>query len=100
MLYGSRRLAEVETRGGMDPRFKQRVLPLVPRAEVRSHRGESLVLLWYAHEDGEAVRGLVRAETHGDRLSRVLNYFYTPDFIADVCRELNVPFRLNGYRYW
>jgi RNA polymerase sigma-70 factor (ECF subfamily) len=46
------------------------------------------------------VRGLARIDTDGDRLSRVQNYFYTPDFIADVCRELGVPFRINGYRYW
>jgi RNA polymerase sigma-70 factor, ECF subfamily len=98
MLYGSRRLAEGKT--GIDPRFKQGALPSSPRAEVRAHRGESLVLLWYAHADGEAVRGLVRVETDGDRLSRVQNYFYTPDFIADVCRELDLPFRINGYRYW
>ena len=57
-------------------------------------------MLWYAHDDGEAVRGLVRLETDGERISRVQNYFYTPDFIADVCRELDVPFRINGYRYW
>jgi RNA polymerase sigma-70 factor, ECF subfamily len=98
MLYGSKRLAEGRT--GIDPRFKQGALPSSPRAELRAHRGEWIVLLWYAHADGEAVRGLVRVETDGDRLARVQNYFYTPDFIADVCRELGVPFRVNGYRYW
>jgi RNA polymerase sigma-70 factor (ECF subfamily) len=84
----------------MDPRYMQGALPSSPRCEVRIHRGEPLLLLWYAHTDGEAVRGLARIETDGDRLSRVQNYFYTPDFIADVCRELGVPFRINGYRYW
>ena len=28
------------------------------------------------------------------------NYFFTPDVIAEVCGELGVPFRTNGYRYW
>ncbi|HYV65999.1 MAG TPA: RNA polymerase sigma factor [Myxococcales bacterium] len=97
MLYGSKRLAEGT---GLDPRFQQGALPTSPRAELRAHRGDWLVLLWYAHADGEFVRGLVRAQTDGDRLSRVQNYFYTPEFIADVCRELSVPFRINGYRYW
>jgi RNA polymerase sigma-70 factor (ECF subfamily) len=100
MIYGSRRLATADRSGGMDPRYMQGVLPSSPRCEVRSHRGDSLLLLWYAHTDGEFVRGLNRVEIEGDRLARVQNYFYTPDFIADVCRELGVPFRLNGYRYW
>jgi RNA polymerase sigma-70 factor (ECF subfamily) len=52
----------------------------------------------YSHEDGEAVRGLTRVETAGDRLTRLRNYFYTPDVLAEVCRELDVPVRLNGYR--
>jgi RNA polymerase sigma-70 factor (ECF subfamily) len=97
MLFGSRRLAEGK---GIDPRFKQRVLPEVPRPELRLHRGEWLVLLWYAHEDGEAVRGFVRAELQGDKISAIRNYFYTPDVLAEVCRELDVPCRVNGYRYW
>ena len=67
---------------------------------MRIHRGEALLLLWYAHADGEAVRGVNRVETDGDRLSRVRNYFFTPDFLADLCGELGVPFRTNGYRYW
>jgi len=100
MMYGSRRLATADKSGGMDPRYMQGVLPSSPRCEVRGHRGESLLLLWYAHTDGEFVRGLNRVEVEGDRLARVQNYFYTPDFIADLCRELDVPFRVNGYRYW
>jgi RNA polymerase sigma-70 factor, ECF subfamily len=100
MLYGSKRLAEAETRGGMDPRYKQGVLPEPPRCEVRTHRDEAMLLHWYAHSDGEAVRAVTRVDTDGDRLSRVRNYFYTPDFLTDVCRELDVPFRTNGYRYW
>jgi RNA polymerase sigma-70 factor (ECF subfamily) len=100
MLFGSQRMAEADTRGGMDPRFMQGVLPSSPRAEVRIHRGEPLVLLWYAHADGEAVRGVNRVDVEGDRLTRLRNYFYTPDFLADLCGELGVPFRLNGHRYW
>src|SRR5262249_37960493 len=100
MLYGSRRMAEAETRGGMDPRWKQAVLPEVPRMEIRIHRGEPLLLSWYRHTDGEFVRAVTRVETAGARVSRIQNYFFTPDFLADVCRELEVPFRTNGYRYW
>lgn len=100
MLFGSKRLAAAETQGGIDPAFKQRALPTLPRCEVRLHRGEPILVHWYAHEDGEAVRALTRLETSGDRVSRVRNYFYTPDVLAEVCGELGVPFRSNGYRYW
>jgi len=43
---------------------------------------------------------LTRVEADGDRLTRVRNYFYTPDVLAEICAELQVPFRSNGYRYW
>jgi RNA polymerase sigma-70 factor, ECF subfamily len=46
------------------------------------------------------VRALTRAVVAGDRLARVRNYFYTRDVLAEVCGELGVPFRSNGYRYW
>ena len=100
MLFGSRRLAEADKRGGIDPQYMQGALPSLPRVEARMHRGEPILLHWYAHKDGEFVRALTRVETEGDRLSRVRNYFYTPDVIAEICRELDVPFRVNGYRHW
>jgi RNA polymerase sigma-70 factor (ECF subfamily) len=100
MLYGSQRLAQAETRGGIEARFMHGILPASPRCEVRIHRGEPLLLLWYAHEDGEAVRAVNRVELDGDRIARFQNYFFNADFIADVCGELDVPFRVNGYRYW
>jgi len=39
-------------------------------------------------------------QTDDQRIARIRNYFFTPDVIAEVCRELAVPFRINGYRYW
>ena len=100
MLFGSRILAEADKRGGIDPRYMQGALPSLPRVEARTHRGEPILLHWYAHTDGEFVRAITRVETEGDRLSRVRNYFYTPDVIEEICRELGVPFRVNGYRYY
>ena len=38
--------------------------------------------------------------TDGDRITHIRNYFFTPDVIAEIARELDVPFRTNGYRYW
>lgn len=100
MLFGSKRMAKADELGGIEARFIQGVLPEPPRCESRVHRGEPLLLLWYAHESGEAVRAINRVQIEGDRIARIQNYFFTPDFIAEVCRELDVPFRVNGYRWW
>jgi RNA polymerase sigma-70 factor, ECF subfamily len=102
MLFGSARLAEADRRGGIEPRFMQGVLATPPRAEVRVHRGEPIVLCWYAHHDGDAVRAIDRIETDldGEHITRLANYFFTPDALAEVCGELAVPFRSNGYRWW
>jgi RNA polymerase sigma-70 factor (ECF subfamily) len=96
MMFGSERLAES---GGVEARFVQGALATPPRREIRVHRGEPIVLAWYAHADGEYVRAIDRVEIDGDHIVRVSNYFFTPDVIAEVCAELGVPFRSNGYRF-
>jgi len=101
MLFGSQRMAAPADGGrgdGIDPRFAQGVLPVPARLELRFHRGEPLLLSWYAHRDGEFVRGVSLVETSpdGDRISRLRNYYYTPEVIAELCGELAVPCRTNG----
>jgi RNA polymerase sigma-70 factor (ECF subfamily) len=100
MLFGSRRMATADVNGGMDARFIAGVLPSAPRVEAREHRGEWLLLHWYAHHDREHVRAITRVEADGERLTRLRNYFFTPDFVAEVCGELGVTSRPNGYRWW
>src|SRR5436190_10611005 len=100
MLFGSRRMATAAENGGIDARFIQGVLPSAPRVEAREHRGEWLLLHWYQDADGEAVRAVTRVEPDGDRVARLRNYFFTPDFVGEICGELGVPFRANGYRWW
>ena len=70
-LFGTRRLADPARLGGLDPAFFHNVLPQVPRVEPRLHRGEWLLVHWYAHSDGEAVRAISRVETDGDRLTAI-----------------------------
>jgi RNA polymerase sigma-70 factor (ECF subfamily) len=67
-----------------------------PRCEVRVHRGEPLLLWWWGGE----VRSIVRATVDGDRIATMHNYFHAPELLAEVCRELGVPFRTNGHHYW
>jgi RNA polymerase sigma-70 factor (ECF subfamily) len=100
MLYGSKRLATAATTGGIEARYVQGALPDAPRVEARFHRGAWLLIHWYQHDDGEAVRAITRLRTDGDRVAHLANYFFTPDFIAEVCGELGVPFRVNGHRWW
>jgi RNA polymerase sigma-70 factor (ECF subfamily) len=85
---------------GLEAQFVQGVLPAAARVEVVSHRGEWLLLHWYQHQDGEAVRAVTRVEPEGDRLARLRNYFFNPDFIAEVCGELGAPWPSNGYRWF
>jgi RNA polymerase sigma-70 factor (ECF subfamily) len=99
MLFGSERMAHADTMDGMDPRFIQGVLASAPRCEACAHRGQWILLLWYAHTDGEFVRAVTRLEADGERVAHLENYFYNPEFIAEVCSELGVPYRVNGYQY-
>jgi RNA polymerase sigma-70 factor (ECF subfamily) len=90
----------VDERGGVEAHHLTGYRPVPPRAEVRALRGEPIVLLWYAHDDGDAVRDVARVEAADGGISLIRHYFFVPDVIAEVCRELGVPFRTNGYRYW
>ena len=101
MLFGFRRLADPEVRALFDARFADGALPdEPPRVEARLHRGRWLLLHWYKHVDGEAVRAITTLELDGDRVARLANYFYNADFLADVGGELSVPVRVNGHRWW
>jgi RNA polymerase sigma-70 factor (ECF subfamily) len=100
MMFGSARLAVAATEGGIEAHLVERALPTPPRAEVRVYRGESIVLVWYAHEDGEYVRAVNRIETDNDAVVYLANYFFTPELIAEICGELRVPCRSNGHRWW
>lgn len=96
MLHGAALLANGT---GVERRFIQGALAQSPRCEARMHRGEPTLLLWYAHTDGEAVRAFCRVELEDDRIAALKNYFYTPEAISELCQELGVPCRVNGYRH-
>ncbi len=97
MLFGSRRIAAAEVEGGINPRYIQGALPDSPRCEAREYRGEWVLILWYQHRDGEAVRAINRVELADGQVGRLQNYFFNPDCVGEICRELELPFRSNGY---
>jgi RNA polymerase sigma-70 factor (ECF subfamily) len=117
MMFGSERMAtSAETGIGLEPQYVRNVLPVPARLEVVRHRGEDLILSWYAHGQGhgdagqggaqdggvvEAVRAVNRLEVSedGSEITRLANYFFNPEFIAELCEELAVPYRINGHTY-
>lgn len=87
-------------RSGIPATYRAGLLSSPPRLELRVHRGECLLLAWFAHADGEAVRGIVRVAISDNRIAHMRTYLHAPDVLAELCRELEVPYRSNGYRFW
>jgi RNA polymerase sigma-70 factor (ECF subfamily) len=98
MLFGVKRMVAGEF---IEPRFVHGVVDRLPRVEARAYRGEWVLLHWFAHDDGEAVRAVTRIQpdSNGHRLARLVHHFFEPDLIAEVCGELGLPSRSNGYRW-
>jgi RNA polymerase sigma-70 factor (ECF subfamily) len=70
------------------------------RAERREHRGEPILVSWYDHDEGPAVRDVIRITEEEGRVTSVKFYFFCPDVIAEIAGEIDLPWRSNGYRYW
>jgi RNA polymerase sigma-70 factor (ECF subfamily) len=90
------------------PEWRHGVREDSARFELRAHRGELLVLAWWQHPDGEAVRGFSRVECAPaesapgatERIARIRTYFHTPEALTELCLELGLPCRTSGYRFW
>jgi hypothetical protein len=72
----------------------------VPRVERREYRDEPIGVSWYDHDDGPVVRDVIRLAAEADRVAAIKFYFFSPDVVGDICGELGLPWRSNGYRYW
>jgi len=62
--------------------------------------GEPTMLIWYDHDDGPVVRDLVRFRVEDGSVAHIRYSFFSPDLLEEVCTELGVPWRTNGYRYF
>jgi RNA polymerase sigma-70 factor (ECF subfamily) len=100
MLFGSRLLADPGARIGIDLRHRAGVRPDAPRVEARWHRDRWLLVHWYQHDDGPAVRAFTSIELEDDRIRRLRNYFYNAELLVDLAGELGLPVRINGHRWW
>ena len=74
------------------------LMTMPPRCEVRVHRGEPVMLCWWLDEGVDSVRGVIRVELEGDRISRMRTYMHSPDVLVEVGKELDVPIVTTGYR--
>jgi RNA polymerase sigma-70 factor (ECF subfamily) len=90
----------IDERGGVPPELLEGYVASSPRCEALPYRNGWILVFWYDHDFGPAVRGLMTLSFDGDRIARVRNWFFSPDVIADVCEELHLPYRVNGYRFW
>ena len=97
---GSMAPITLDERGGVPSELLEGYRGTIPRCEVRAYRDAWILLFWYEHDEGPMVRTVMTVETAGDRITHVRNYFFTPDVITEICTEIGVPYRVNGYRYW
>lgn len=67
-----------------------------PVCEARWHRGEPILLWWWAGE----VHTVVVPSFREGKLAALRNYHHAPELIAEVCGELSLPYRTHGYRFW
>lgn len=84
---------------GVPERFLVGYRPRPPRVELRQHRGESVALIWYAHDEGESMRAFYRFSIDEDSglIARLRTYYYSPEALREVAGELGVSVRDNGY---
>jgi RNA polymerase sigma-70 factor (ECF subfamily) len=81
---------------GMPRRYLEGYDGARARSQLVHHRGEDVILLWYAHDSGEAVRCIIRSELRESRITRLRIYFFSPELLAEVAGELGAPVRTNG----
>jgi RNA polymerase sigma-70 factor (ECF subfamily) len=85
---------------GIAKQHRGDLLLVPPRFEVRMHRGVPLVLGYFQHDSGQAVRSFARIEWEGDRVTGIRTYLHSPEALHEICSELGVACRSNGYKNW
>jgi RNA polymerase sigma-70 factor (ECF subfamily) len=68
------------------------------RAEMRDFGGEPIVVLWARGSDGNAVKSMARLDEQEGVITRVRYYFFCPETLTEVCNELGLAVKTNGYR--
>lgn len=100
MLFGTRILADPNAKVGIEWSLREGATDEPPRVEARLHRGRWVLVHWYHHTDGDAVRAFTTVELDHDRITHLRNWFYNPELLIELGGELDVPVRVNGHRWW
>ncbi|MEO8800386.1 MAG: RNA polymerase sigma factor [Polyangiaceae bacterium] len=100
MLFGTRILADPNAKIGITWSLREGAKDEPPRVEARFHRDRWVLVHWYRHSDGDAVRAFTTVELDGDRICHLRNWFYNAELLVDLGGELDVPVRVNGNRWW
>ncbi|MEZ0228164.1 MAG: sigma-70 family RNA polymerase sigma factor [Planctomycetota bacterium] len=69
------------------------------RAERRVYRGETVIVLVYTKDGVTAVEDVLRFVERQGALESLRYYYFCPELLAFVARELGLPVRTNGHRY-
>lgn len=70
----------------------------ISRIELQSVFGRQVFLVWHKVEGGsEVVRNLFEMSTQDGLCAEFSMYYFSPEFLAEVCRELATPFLVQGY---
>ncbi|MCA8960894.1 MAG: RNA polymerase sigma factor [Planctomycetes bacterium] len=69
------------------------------RAQRVDFRGEPIIVLWYEVDGKEVVRDVWRATGYDGHCSRVLYYYFCPETLTAVAKEMGHPVVTQGYRY-
>lgn len=91
---------------GIAPAERGDLLLVPPRFVAVMLRGSALVLAYFQHRSGEAVRSFTRLEWEGavtgdaDRITKIGTHLHSPEALSEICSELGLPCRTNGYRNW
>lgn len=85
---------------GIPSDYRAGLQAVPPKFELRMHRGVLIVLTVWTHDDGEHVRGVSLFTVEEGIIAGIKTYMHSPELIEEVCKELAMPFRSNGYRNW
>jgi len=84
-------------RGTKNPIWMSVAVPKGVAAERFTIEGELIVAYTFAIEGQKYLGGIQRLEESDGRVSRILNYYFCPDTIAAVAREIGIRPWSNGY---
>ena len=69
------------------------------RAELCDYEGEPIVLFWIKDADCKGVvSSILKLDERDGAVAHLRYYYFCPEVLAEVCGEIGVPVKTNGYR--